>query len=231
LKHIREVSFYTLVRRTYRKLPLTVREGPLRRVKALALQYLRHDEYDADFFAFVDKTASESAGTIASSIVRDLAPCRAIDVGCGTGALMTALRERGVRVTGLEYSERGLARCRERGLEVHCVDLTRGALPPLQRPYDAVISMEVAEHLPGSVADQFVVTLASLGDSVVFTAATPGQGGTNHVNEQPHAYWIEKFASRGFALDRDTSADWKAAWEVAGVSWWYSRNVMLFRRA
>jgi cyclopropane fatty-acyl-phospholipid synthase-like methyltransferase len=225
------MSLYALMRRAYRKLPPAVREGPLGRVKARVLRYLRPDEYDADFFAFVDRTASESAGAIASSIVRDLAPGRAIDVGCGTGALIATLRDRGVRVTGLEYSERGLARCRERGLEVHRVDLTRGDLPLLERPYDAVISMEVAEHLPGSVADQFVAVLASLGDSIVFTAATPGQGGTSHLNEQPHAYWIEKFASHGFGLDRDTSADWRAAWEGAGVSWWYSRNVMLFRRA
>jgi hypothetical protein len=32
----------------------------------------------------------------------------------------------------------------------------------------------------------------------VFSAAIPGQGGVNHINEQPPKYWVEKFWRRGF---------------------------------
>jgi hypothetical protein len=130
----------------------------------------------------------------------------------------------------LECSEAGLAQCRAKGLEVRAFDLERDRLLPPRDGFDVVISTEVAEHLPERVADAFVDALASQGDVIVFTAATPGQGGLDHVNEQPHSYWIAKFATRGLAFDEATSLRWRAAWRNRTATW-YADNLMLFRRA
>ncbi len=35
-------------------------------------------------------------------------------------------------------------------------------------------------------------TLVVLAATVILTAATPGQGGAGHINEQHHQYWIDK---------------------------------------
>jgi hypothetical protein len=91
--------------------------------------------------------------------------------------------------------------------------------------------MEVAEHLPKSCARRFVQLLTALSPLVVFTAATPGQGGVDHVNEQPHEYWIDLFQSQGFQFDHRLSVEWRGQWEAAGVASFYHRNLMIFRQA
>jgi hypothetical protein len=62
------------------------------------------------------------------------------------------------------------------------------------------------------------------------TAATPGQGGTEHVNEQPNEYWIEKFRHRGFALDRETTDRIRRDWARAETAGFYHSNLMIFRK-
>jgi 2-polyprenyl-3-methyl-5-hydroxy-6-metoxy-1,4-benzoquinol methylase len=176
-------------------------------------------------------SAERSAGPIAERIVQDLGPATVLDVGCGAGALLAALRARGVLVEGLEYSSDRLKRCQERELPVHRFDLESGAEPPIAEVFDVVISLEVAEHLPPAVADRFVDLLAGRARrTVVFSAATPGQGGVDHVNEQPHRYWIERFEKRGFRFDEERSRAWRDSWHGTGVAWWYRRNLMLFHR-
>ena len=47
-------------------------------------------------------------------------------------------------------------------------------------------------------AEIFVQSLCNTAPIVIFSAAHPGQGGTNHVNEQPFEYWAEKFKKHGY---------------------------------
>ncbi len=35
---------------------------------------------------------------------------------------------------------------------------------------------------------------------IIFSAALPFQGGTNHINEQEPQYWIEKFNRKGYEM-------------------------------
>lgn len=81
-----------------------------------------------------------SAATLAATIVGDLKPSTVVDVGCGTGALLAALRERGCRVCGLEYGEAALARCRARRLDVEKCDLENDDYPS-DRTHEVAISM------------------------------------------------------------------------------------------
>jgi hypothetical protein len=96
--------------------------------------------------------------------------------------------------------------------------------------YDAAVSFEVAEHLSPWTADKFVNLLCKLSPLVVMSAATVGQDGAGHVNEQPHSYWIEKFKMRGYLFDRENSDQFSAEWKLAGVASWYHNNVMGFVR-
>ena len=66
------------------------------------------------------------------------------------------------------------------------------------RKFDLAICLEVGEHLPASAADVLVDTVTRHADMVFWSAATPGQGGYEHVNEQEHEYWVEKFERRGY---------------------------------
>lgn len=197
-------------------------------VRAVAFRH--EDIYDELFFAGVERTAAASAPTMAETIMRDLQPLTVLDIGCGTGALLAELVKRGADAKGLEYSEAGLAKCRARGLQVLPFDLER-AVPLSNERVDVVVSVEVAEHLPERFADSYAELVARSvrpGGVVVFTAATPGQGGVDHVNEQPHSYWIKKLQSHGLTYDAVRSKCWREAWENRTAPW-YSTNVMLFR--
>ncbi|HEY3392038.1 MAG TPA: class I SAM-dependent methyltransferase [Lacipirellulaceae bacterium] len=209
-----------------------LRIGPLRG-KWSAFSKPRHDRhqdtYDANYYEFIEFTAVYSQNAMADSIVRDLAPRTVVDLGCGTGALLEALRGRKVKVAGLEYSDAALAYCKKRRLPVRKFDVARHHLPRKLRRRDVALSFEVAEHLPPELADRFVNTLAAASDTVVFSAATPGQGGTDHVNEQPHEYWIDKMSALGFRMDEDLSRRWRDEWRGRTANW-YHMNVMVFRR-
>lgn len=214
-----------------RILPLEHRRSLRRFLTRHVTSHLPHDAvYGAGYYERVDLAARRSAEAMAEVIVRELRPRTVIDVGCGTGALLAQLRATGdVSVKGLEYSDAGLALCRERGLDVSKFDLEADT-PAYPDPADVVISCEVAEHLPASVADRYAGFLARAvraGGWLVFTAATPGQGGTDHVNEQPHDYWIQKLEEKGLDYDEQRSLVWRAEW-AGRTAPWYSANLMLF---
>jgi SAM-dependent methyltransferase len=81
------------------------------RLKGFIYKYLfGHDAiYDSDYYASsVEDPAARSAEAISESILLDLQPSTVVDVGCGTGALLEALRRRGCQVFGFEYSEAAL---------------------------------------------------------------------------------------------------------------------------
>lgn len=168
---------------------------------------------------------------ISASIVNEFSPSTVIDIGCGTGALLNALRERGCEVKGLEYAEAALEYCRSRNLDVSKFDLEKDSYRP-EKQFDVAVSTEVAEHLPESVADRYVDLLTSAAPAIVFTAAPPGQEGADHINLQPASYWHSKFKARGFDYDPETSERWKAEWKDSGeVQDWYYWNLMIFRKA
>src|SRR5438874_4807793 len=65
----------------------------------------------------------------------------------------------------------------------------------LGRRFDLAVALEVAEHLPDHRGSTFVRTIVEHAPCVLFSAAVPQQGGTDHVNEQWPDYWAELFAS------------------------------------
>lgn len=210
------------------------RSSTLQKIKnTINNRLLGHDGiYNEDYYQHtVEGPAAQSAPVICRSIVNGFRPGSLVDVGCGTGALMEAVRQAGIRVKGFEYSEAALAFCRKRNLDVTKFDLEKDVLTAGER-FDVAVSMEVAEHLPASVADKYVDLLTRLSDTVVFTAAPPGQGGQDHVNEQPPEYWIEKFAGRGLGFDNEVTKSWRDDWQSSGrVAEWYYKNLLVFRKA
>ena len=179
--------------------------------------------YSDAFFADVERTAAGSARRVVPVAVRDWRPAHVVDVGCGEGIWAAAFEALGVPALGIDgdYVRPG-RRLVRRFLPW---DLAT-PLPDLGR-FDLCVCLEVAEHLPPEAADGLVAGLAALSDRIVFSAAVPGQGGTGHVNEQPHAYWLERFDRLGFAADET----WRDRFAAEGeVAWWYQRNMVVLER-
>ena len=226
--------FFSILKHAYRLLPAPLRQtGPLHRLAFRVMEKTgdRDDIYSPKYYqTLVEPYARKSVPQMAKSIVDTFHPQTVIDVGCGSGALLVELRKLGIRrLLGLDSSEAGLDIARARSLDVRKFDITADRWSGKDR-FDIAISMETAEHLPETAADRYIELLCSLAPVVIFTAAHPGQGGIGHLNEQPPEYWTDLFKAHGFQLAEKTIADWQPAWAAAGVSNFYTRNLMIFQR-
>lgn len=187
-----------------------------------------HDDiYDRTYYLKYADDVAVSAKAIADSIVSREAPASCIDVGCGSGEVLQAISALGVSCLGYDNSLAALELCREKGLSVEKLDLEAAPVP--KGTADVAVSTEVAEHIPEAYADAYAAFLAGTAPVIYMTAATPGQGGTDHVNEQPNEYWIEKFAKLGLTYAEDTPAV-RAQWSAAGVDRHRAGNLLIFRR-
>jgi SAM-dependent methyltransferase len=151
--------------------------------------------YRDSFYDLSDSKQAHAYRRFAEALVRLRAPASVVDVGCGTGLMLETLANHGVRVVGVEGSRAALRRAR-RVAPVVRANLERG-VPPLGR-FDACLCIEVAEHLTARRGPRLVEDLIRLSDTVVFTAAPPGEGGTAHINVRLREYWVALFSASGF---------------------------------
>jgi len=70
---------------------------------------------------------------------------RVLDLGCGWGALLNFVRDRGATGTGVTLSSAQAAACRRHGLDVHLLD-AREVSRESFGPFDAVASLGAFEH-------------------------------------------------------------------------------------
>ena len=82
-------------------------------------------------------------------------------------------------------------------LIIESIDLSQN-VPKNIEIFDLSICLEVLEHLPYKAALNVMDYLKRTSRSLLFSAATPGQGGTNHLNENPAEFWHSELYSRGF---------------------------------
>ena len=192
---------------------------------------MSHDSiYTHQYYRELSRSSEVAARVIAASIVATLSPGTVVDVGCGSGDLLLELTKCGVSGLGMELSTVALETCRSRGIDCLQFDLTADALPDGIRA-DLAVSLEVAEHLPQDAAHNYLAVLTAIAPCLVFSAATPGQGGTSHLNEQPPEYWISRMNAHALSVDWEVTHRWRDTWREAGIAPWYHRNVLVFRRS
>jgi hypothetical protein len=170
--------------------------------------------------------AQDSRTAVADSILGTFPEARSFaDIGAGTGTYAAELRRRGVRVAACEKALFGRAFSYWQRLRSRSFDLTRPE-PARLGPTDVAYCLEVAEHVPPELGDRLVAYLASF-PTVLFSAAHPGQGGEDHINEQPKAYWIERFARHGMGIDPERTDRVLAAFRATDAPWWLIDNAMV----
>ncbi|MEG4092162.1 methyltransferase domain-containing protein [Microcoleus sp. Pol12B4] len=185
---------------------------------------MKNQLYSKEFYKSLLTGSQQSAREIIPLFMEMVQPKSVVDVGCGTGGWLAVFKELGIQ----DYL----------GIDGEYVDLKMLQIPqenflafdlkqplPIDKKFDLVVSLEVAEHLPFEVAEMFVNSLTRLGEVVLFSAAIPFQGGVNHINEQWPDYWVNIFQKQGYAV-----ADClrKKIWNNPKVEFWYAQNILVF---
>lgn len=186
----------------------------------------RHQAYGyAEDHTGVSKVL-HSAEVIVPLLQRHLPLRRVVDLGCGTGDWLSVFRAHGATdiygFDGKWVPQGSLCIPRE---HFHVVDFYEDALP--LPPADLAVCLEVLEHVALPVAEKMLDALANSADVVLFSAAQPGQGGYEHINEQWQSFWIERWAARGFVAGDLLRP---SIWMNERVSWWYQQNLLVFAR-
>ncbi|EDY38785.1 conserved hypothetical protein [Cyanobium sp. PCC 7001] len=202
------------------------------------------DAYDAAFYA--DHLPNAGFFAHVAAVLRGLliAPdrCRAVDVGCGHGLLVEALRAVGLAESwGLEGSQAAEAlwppeqRDSYRLVDLRDAAATAAVLPPTE----LVSCLEVAEHLPMQAAPGLLRCLVTHRPGLVlFGAATWMQDldrNPTHINEQGPGYWIALFRELGYVVDVPSTVAFRNGLLLGCPqphgNWWTPKNVMLLHPA
>ena len=165
-----------------------------------------------------------SAHVILAILFEVFTPKSMLDVGCGLGTWISVAREMGVgNVRGIDGVWLDKTRLRVPEELVQVCDLEKPF--SLGRRYDLVSCLEVAEHLDGNAARDFVSCLCAHGDVLLFSAAIPFQGGHHHVNEQWPDYWRKLFQEQGY---QPVDLVRERIWDDSSILWWLRQNILLY---
>lgn len=191
--------------------------------------------YDKDFYDFIRPGSLRSARIIIPMVYNLLGTLNSIaDVGCGEGVWLSVWKDIGkptdpydeeICVHGFDGGYVGDENLLIDPSEFTAVDLEKELVWP-QR-FSLVESLEVAEHLSEARADTFIDNLTAISDIVLFSAAIPGQGGRDHINEQWPDYWDTKFQARGY---RGTNYIRESIWDNPEIENWYRQNIILYMK-
>lgn len=151
-----------------------------------------------------------------------------VDIGCAIGDYVAEFNKRGYQSYGLEGSEAAKPFFVSPNISVW--DIREPLL--FDADYSLAISLEVAEHIELEYATTYTQNLTRLSDTILITAAPPGQKGHGHVNCQEKGWWEAEFKNFGYlreiALEDSFKANlvkWKHRKEVNV----YANNVLVFQ--
>lgn len=172
------------------------------------------------------RISRQSAEVIVPLVLDLIKPQSVVDVGCGIGAWLSVFRDKGVSdIAGLDGDWVPREHLCIPELYFQPTDLRK--VVRLDREFDLVVSLEVAEHLPSEAAGTFVSSLTHLGPVILFSAAIPHQQGPGHVNEQWPEYWMRFFNDAGYDV---IDCIRPQVWNNQDVCWWFAQNTLLYAR-
>ncbi|MBW4513931.1 MAG: methyltransferase domain-containing protein [Timaviella obliquedivisa GSE-PSE-MK23-08B] len=172
---------------------------------------------------YADRLPDQSAfdeGFI-QSVLDICQPTTVLDLGCGQGYFVKWLREKRVEAWGVEGEDLGTS-FKAPGYQIQ-QDLSQPF--DLEKTYDVVMCTEVVEHIPEACEETVFNNIARHTHRyLVFSGATPGQGGTGHINEKPEAHWFSCLVSRGFKLLHEASVQAR----LVSTLDWYVKNISIW---
>lgn len=143
-----------------------------------------------------------------------------VDIGCGSGNYVNALREHGIPAYGIDGNPNSKNWC----YHIECLDLTK---PVYRSAYHWGLCLETGEHIPSEFESALLENIDRLCSMGVVMSWFPVDGhGIGHVNPRSNE-WVEtEMQKRGFKLDEEASRQLREA----AVMWWYKKSLQVYRR-
>jgi SAM-dependent methyltransferase len=180
--------------------------------------------YSKDFYDAQADGSLYAAGVIVPLLLKHYRPQTVLDVGCGMGAWLKVFRDHGVSdFIGLDGPYIDQSKLFVPVDHFEACDLT--APQTLGRNFDLVCCLEVAEHLSPSAGPALIDYLVDHAPVVLFSAAIPGQPGTNHINCQWQSYWARLFGQRGYSAYDFIRP---VIYQRPDIDFWYRQNIVVY---
>lgn len=159
---------------------------------------------------------------IVEEILKHFSPKSVIDLWCGLGTFVKVFQDYWIDAywVNWEWVEKDKLFIDEKSLIIKNLE----EFYDFWKKYDLAISLEVAEHIDEKYSDNFVKTLISCSDYIVFSAATSCQWWQNHVNEQRPEYREKKFNKYWYKF---YDVFRHVFWDNKNIFWRYKQNMFL----
>lgn len=185
-----------------------------------------HNPYTADYYNWQIISSLSSAKEVVPLIVKLVKPKSVVDIGCGLGTWLYVFNKEGIKdILGIDGKYIDIKTLLISKNKFLAFDLSKQF--KVNRLFDLVISLEVAEHISPEGANNYIDTLTRLGPVIIFSAAIPFQSGKSHINLQWPEYWEKKFKKRGYVL---IDCIRNKIWYNNKVDWWYAQNMFVYVR-
>jgi SAM-dependent methyltransferase len=123
---------------------------------------------------------------------RDERPASLLEVGCGSGSFLeSVLGEPAIRAVGLDTEPSSIAKCREKGCEAYCEEISAFVIKNPKRLFDFVVAFHCLEHVsqPKEFLRAMLGALKPGGSIFVSTPYSPMSfetGWFDPLNHPPH---------------------------------------------
>lgn len=144
---------------------------------------------------------------VAEQVVRRLKPATVLDVGCGSGVLVKALRDRKVDAWGIDFSEEPLSQAVD-GVRSYCQVVKPGFT--LSESYDVILCVNAIEPIADNDSPVLRI-LTSATNHLLFAAVPTPAEATIRRKGRTTREWLDLFAVFGFAPDIGFDASFASA--------------------
>lgn len=160
-------------------------------------------------------------GELCNIIIATFPVSTAVDIGCGRGDYVMALREAGIACWGFDGSP---STGELSGGVCETMDFSE---PRDIGQFDLVLCLEVGEHVPVGYEQTFIDNICKASrEYVCLSWAVAGQGGTGHVNCRNNGYIINEMQKRGFEIDWEHTEYLRERSTLP----WFKESLMVFNK-
>ena len=168
--------------------------------------------------AIEEKPFADRLALFMRDIIR---PKMVLDIGCGPGHFVESMIDIGIHCVGIDIDERVNGK----------PYLFHQDILSTKFVADVAICLEVVEHIHEDHADKIVDKISTMfTDTLIFTAAQPGQGGVGHINCQYPRYWSDKFQNVGLKRNKLMEDMLRLYCQQGRYMGWFYNNLLVFSK-